>query len=524
MDQGGERGYWADEPGPDFALADAGVDLGGLMVGSVTRLPDRDDHVVPGGRFAPTPGGAVRRRWRRTLPHSAAALFGAAGGETGWDLVDGPDGPVVRAVDGRQVPLPEAAWPTGIVGVLRLPGGDRLLTADPFEELTLWDPQTATPSWRSRRPAVLPPIGWWDRMRPRDPAGSAALRTGDPAGVNDPVLRAAVEREATAAAELGVAIAGFRALLGEPAPAPVSAHAHDHNIRNSLFGLLPPWGGYIDTRVLQPRQTSGYGTISYLVTLPAVLAGPTSAQQRHARRWSARVSGWTQALPGLGALALRAALSTTPRWQRAALAALLTAVTDAGLADDAVGLTVVTVVTKGDQAPDPAVDLGRPADLAEGIASGFGLSCQRIVVAGAVPAHERYRVVERVPLGGWGDAGTVRRFVALLAERGPVDWRPEWVPAAVAAGLDLPADAVEALLTGARDVGPRSPWGNGEDRAAPDAIAELQPERLLQLLNASMPAEPERLWAAGPDVAALAEAWRAAPPDPPYAFTPWTED
>ncbi|WP_433606631.1 hypothetical protein ACQP2P_30585 [Dactylosporangium sp. CA-139114] len=196
----GERGYWADVPGAEFLLDAEGIDLGGLMIGSVTRLPDPGEHVVPGGRFEPVPdGGPLLRRWRRTLPPGAPAPFGAVDGETGWDLVEAPAGPVVRSIDGREVPLPPAAWRPGIAGVLRLPGGDgdRLVTADAFGTMTLWDPQTATPAFVQDNQSGLPPVGWWDQMRPRDPAASAALRTGTPtARITDPVLRAAVEREA----------------------------------------------------------------------------------------------------------------------------------------------------------------------------------------------------------------------------------------------------------------------------------------------------------------------------------------
>ncbi|WP_433223054.1 hypothetical protein ACQP00_25115 [Dactylosporangium sp. CS-047395] len=314
--------------------------------------------------------------------------------------------------------------------------------------------------------------------------------------------------------------AGFAALPGEPAPAAVSVHAHDHHIRNGLFRLVAQNRRFREQLIEDPRASSGYGTISYLATLPAALRNPGTAQQRHWRKSGFRVPGWTQVLPGLGAVALRAGLATTPEPERAALAALLLAIADAGLADDTAGLTVVTVVLEGEEAPDPAVDLGCPADLAEGIMSTIGLSCDRIIVAGTMPAHDRYQVVERVPLGGWGDTATVRRFLALLGERGPIAWRPQWVPAAVAAGLDLPADAASALLDGGRNLGPCNRW-KGEARTAPPEVADLPPERLLQLLNAAMPADPERWWTAGPDVAALARAWRSAPPDPPFDLISW---
>ncbi|MFC5005448.1 hypothetical protein ACFPIJ_47415 [Dactylosporangium cerinum] len=530
----GERGYWADSPGAEFLLDADGIDLGGFMVGSVTRPPDPAEHVIPGGRFEPVPdGGTLLRRWRRALPPGAPAPFGAVDGETGWDLVQVPDGLVVRSVDGRQVPLPSEAWPPGIAGVLRLPGGDRLVTADAFGTVTLWDPQTATPGFVLDKRSSLPPVGWWDQMRSRDPVGSAALRTGTSgAPAADPVLRAAVEEAAEDAVELAAAIARFRALPQEPASSTVSPHAHNDNVRNGLAGLLAPWNPYTVRRRPNARPSSGYGMLSYLAVLPAALAGAGTPAERHARRWSGKVPGWTQVLSGLGAVALRAGLSTTPEPEREALVAFLTAVADAGLADSGADLTVVTVVAKGEHIADPAAEFGMAAEFADGIGSGLGLSCHRMVVAGPVLPHDRLRVVERVPLGGWGDAATIRRFVALLTARGPARWRPEWVPAAVAAGLNLPPDTITTLLTGALYVTVNDDYvvpsehlsatglSADAERTAARQVGALPPERLLQLLNAAMPHEPAVLWESGPDLASLASAWRSAPPDPPYEFAP----
>jgi hypothetical protein len=42
----------------------------------------------------------------------------------------------------------------------------------------------------------------------------------------------------------------------------------------------------------------------------------------------------------------------------------------------------------------------------------------------------------------------------------------------------------------------------------PADIEELPPGRLLHLLDAAMPADPEQLWESGPDTDALATAWR----------------
>ena len=42
---------------------------------------------------------------------------------------------------------------------LRLPGGDRLVTADPFGEVTVWDPQTGTPGFGNGGGSVITGVG-----------------------------------------------------------------------------------------------------------------------------------------------------------------------------------------------------------------------------------------------------------------------------------------------------------------------------------------------------------------------------
>ncbi|WP_433043359.1 hypothetical protein [Dactylosporangium sp. CS-033363] len=425
-----ERGCWADAPDAEFALAGAGIELGGLVVGPLTRLPSGDEHVVPGGRFEPGPG----RRWRRAVAPDAPAPFGRRDGETGWDLIETPDGPAVRSIDGRAVPLPPGAPEHGIAGVLRLPVGDRLVTANPFGQVTLWDPGSGRPGFGPEIPPGLPPIGWWDWLRPSGAAGPPAT------------------------AGLAETIARYRALPDTPAPAPVSVHAHDANLRNALLGLLGGWG-FDDGERHTPRPTSGYGMLRHL----------------EGRRGT-YVGGWTQVLPGLGAVALRAGLVTTPEPEREALAAFLTAVADAGLADGS--RTLLTVLVQADFLAFPAAELGLPVVLAEDCGAGLGRVCQRWLVEGELPQHPRVQVVERVALGGWGGTETVRHFVRLLAERGPARWDLGWRPEG------------------------------------------LEPHRAVHLLNAMMPVEPERLWAHGPDLDGFRRAAAVEPPEP-YRYQPW---
>ncbi|MEU0557568.1 hypothetical protein [Dactylosporangium sp. NPDC006015] len=532
---GGERGYWADTPGVEFD-----ADLGGLVLGPMTRLPVSED-IVPGGRFEPVPGaGPVRLRWRRDLWPDAPAVFGAADGVTGWDVIDTAGaadgvtgwnvvdiagGAVVRSVDGRQVPLPPTVRTATIMGVLALPGGgDRLVTVDQFGAVTVWDPATGTPAYGPAKPEGLPPAGWWDLLRPRDPAGSAALRAGGPVtAVTDPVLADAVGRQAAIAATLAATVEQYRALRHEPARPPVPVTADDVTIADALSGLTHASRFTEHRRESRTSTVPEYKLMGFLDALPAALDGERP-------RPSAGVAGWTRVLAGLGAVALRAAMPTTRPPEREVLAALLTALADAGLADGSAGLSVLTVVTDDQLTAERTAGLGMRAVVAEGVSGGFGLSCRRLIVHGPVFDRPGLRVVERIPLAGWGTAGTVRRFVDLLAERGPVTWRPEWA----ASFPNLPVEQATVLLTGATycaaaddvTVPPSYLEVTGLSaaaaRTASDAIAALPKGRLLHLLNAAMPLDPAALWESGPDTARLASAWREPSP-PPYEFQPWLE-
>ncbi|GAA3221437.1 hypothetical protein ACFO1B_16505 [Dactylosporangium siamense] len=518
--RGTEVGYWADTLDVVLDVADVDAELAGIVVGPATRPPTFSD-VVPGGRFEPVPdGGPVRRRWRRELPAGAPAAFGAVDGETGWDVIDTAGMSCVRSVDGRQVPLPATAVVAQIAGVLRLPGGaDRLVTADPFGAVTIWDPVTGTPAYGPDRAEGMPPVGWWDLLGPRDQAASAAMRAGGPLPpATDPVLVAGVERQATIAADLTATVHLFRALRHLPPSPLVPAHADDATLTNAVAGLAYASKFGAPRRSARADLTAGYRLMDLLHSLPAALRGGSSPR-------SAGVRGWSRVVGGLGALALRAGMATTPAPEREALATLLTALADAGLADGTAGLSMLTVVVDDEFPGDIAAKFDLRAVVAEGIHSGLGRSCHRVIVRGAAPERDGLQVVERTPLGAWGTTGSVQRFVDLLAERGPVTWRPEWAaPAATAVGVR--AATATALLTGAlyavaaddvvvpADYLAATGLTARRERAASRKLGALPPGRLLHLLNAAMPTDPETLWRSGPDVARLAAAWNTPSPTP----------
>ncbi|WP_033338792.1 hypothetical protein [Catenuloplanes japonicus] len=557
---GGGRGFWADAPDEVFVPDDSGQPPSSGDAASDLDLLDS----AGSGRFAEVPvADAVRRhRWP-----AVGEGFGLVGGEAGWDVVDTPGGLVVRAIDGREVALPDGADLDEIAGVLRIPGVDVLVTAGRSGAVRLWDAASGTVAYRppewSDPPPELPPPAWWDRLQPRDPAASAGLRAMDalgaaalraahartgggalstapvppsdpvvaaqPVPTADPVLTAAVARVVRDAELVAEEIAGFAALAGMPHPAPVSAYADDRNITNGLAGLVSTGQPRVITgRVDGPLP--GFHVLGHVARVGAALAatssahtssasltgtkatgphtsgahaattspGPTSAAGTH--RTSTNTGGtnatthvaraeashavptWWRVLPTPGALMLRAAMETTPEPIRAALAALLAAVADAGL--DRCRL----VVTDGD--PDSGVVVGH---LSEGTAS-----------------------LIRAPADARLPEDRLRRFVTLLHERGPIRWNPAWTQ-----HLPMPSATATILATGALHLATADDFTPPADyltatgltarreRTESRKLARLPSRRLRRLLDAAVPADVTRLWSAGPEMAALAAAWRA---------------
>ncbi|QTR03564.1 hypothetical protein J7S33_00395, partial [Saccharothrix algeriensis] len=120
---------------------------------------------------------------RPAVAATEGSPLGAAGGLHGWRLRREADGSWLgEGVDGRRVRLAAGPRP---VGLLDLPGGARLTVGPAGNAVSVLDargvvlgrvaPEQGCPEYAAGTPLV-PAVPWWHVLRPRDEAGSAALR------------------------------------------------------------------------------------------------------------------------------------------------------------------------------------------------------------------------------------------------------------------------------------------------------------------------------------------------------------
>ncbi|MFE2753833.1 hypothetical protein ACFXGA_17740 [Actinosynnema sp. NPDC059335] len=505
---------------------------------------------------------------RPSLPATEASPLGAADGLHGWRVRREPDGSHVgEGVDGRRARL--ADCPNG---VLRLPGGADVTLAGGRGSVVLFDPdgtRLAGVSVGAKHPPYalgtpfVPPLEWWHLLRPRDEAGSAALRgvtreavdrvldaaraeapderstreqvaalaRGERAGLagvvtdalpglTHPALIAGVVDVVRRAARLERSFRGYADLAAAAREVdPVLAPTGPDVTEDEVNAALNWFGGY--------RSYNSRGPVP--TPLPALLAALAEAAARPEAA-SLPVSNaprWFDALPHLAALAHRAASPLTPDDQRAALALVLRSVADSGLADGAGHWrTLGVVVPRGQAAVKDRVVPVRDGFIAlfetqwrnEPGSRFDGVQFSR--TPGVFDLPEDWRVESarevRTPFG----PERVARFLGVLAERGPAPWFPEAVPALVEL-TGLSAAEATLLLAGMPGV---DRWdatflstadrrllrlSQGGAKAAKERFRGLGGSFRLRLLAAAVPADPAELWTRGPDVAAVAEVWTA---------------
>ncbi|MFI9011127.1 hypothetical protein ACIGNX_28220 [Actinosynnema sp. NPDC053489] len=505
---------------------------------------------------------------RPTAPGTEGSPLGAADGLHGWRVRREADGTHVgEGVDGRRAALP--ACP---IGVLRLPGGAEVALTGGRESVVLVDgrgARLATVSAAAQHPRYaagtpfVPPLDWWHLLRPRDEAGSAALRgvtreavdrmlaaaraeareertlrdrlaalvrgereglagavTSALPGLTHPALVAGVVEVVRRAAELersfrGYAEIGAAARRVDPAFAPAGPAVTE----DEVVAALNWFGAY--------RSRSSRGGLP--TNLPALLTALSEAAARPEGRSlpQANAPRWFDVLPHLAALAHRAASPLTPDDERAALALVLRSVADSGLADGSGRwCTVAALVEEGQPNPKDRVVPVRDGFIAlldtqwhQGPGSRFdGVQFSRTPGAFDLPKHwtVQWRTEVRTSFG----PERVARFLDVLAERGPAPWFPEAVPALVErTGLGT-AEAT-LLLAGMPGV---DRWdanflatadrhllglSQGGAKAAKERFRRMGDPFRLALLAAAVPEDPADLWTAGPDVAAVAEVWTA---------------
>ncbi|OLR93004.1 hypothetical protein [Actinokineospora bangkokensis] len=507
-------------------------------------------------------------------PATAASPLGAADGLHGWRVRVEPDESWLgEGVDGRRARLPKGSDEP--IGVLALPGDARLVLTRRYRGLNLLDAEgtrhgtisagDAHPEFAAGTPLV-PPLAWWHVLRPRDEAGSAALRA-----VSDDAVRALLaaaaaepaeeanrghraEHESLVRGEPGVLAAAVTAALpglthsalvagvvevvrraqrlvaGYAAFGPIAAAARSVDAATLLDAgpvvtegavevALGWFGGY-------RSHNSRAGARTTLPEVTAALVAATQDPQRATRLPESGVRDWFRFLGRFGAVAYRAASPLTPDDERDALVAVLRAVADSGLLDTSAHWRTVAVT-----APDRSgADIDRVFPVPGGFVAVFEQHWRRdhyalhgvqyAVTPGEFRLPEGWVLVDSAEPGERLDAAGVHRFLAALAEHGPVPWVPG-APAELAEATGLGTADAAVLLAGMPEV---DSWGanyltaaerkviglsSGAAKAARQLFKAMGGDDRRALLAAAVPTDPAALWTTGVDLAAVAEVWVA---------------
>lgn len=515
-------------------------------------------------------------------PELAGTPLGTTSELFGWRTVRHTDGSTVGVgVDGRTVTVPADPADRGRtrlpVAALTLPDGSQVGLLGTFGRISLWDGQAVTSAcstgdrhwgYAAGTPYV-PPVDFWHALQPRDPRGSAALRAvtdrlgaallaSGPDGVgkvlpglSHPALRKGVAGIVTIAQQCAATLQTLPEGRSCPPPADVQP-VDDATLALSVSGMGTARGTFNGGYTVYGRGEGGATVLAAVRSAcRAVLAAGGARRgllSRLARATTASADGfvsttafWPALVGGLGALALRAALESTPPQERMALLALLETVAQTPLAEpdgrwrlvELVGTgnlsdyTAGTVVTtRTGAAVHLHVELrwnGEPRNvpvvwaLEHSSSASFG-------AVGGLAVHSSLLHT------GWGGRDRLLRLVALVRERGPVPWRPEAVAQLVeATGLTRAEAAL--LLAGLPSIDSydhnflpkqvRETLGLkvAEAGTARPGLARLTVEARRLLVGQLLPDDPAALWGRGPDVTALAETWvrsfgrRVAVPD-----------
>lgn len=516
--------------------------------------------------------------------------LGTAGGLLGWRSVVTAAGKVGTSVDGTTVVLSASdvrrLGGRTPAGSLTLPDGTRVAALREGTTVSFWRDDVVTSEYpaTTRYPAYargtpyVPPLAWWHALRPRDEAGSALLRavTDEQArrllaagpsgvrrvlrGVSHPGLVAGIAGVVEIAAGCAQSLSALPEAVAEQAEIPPEAvpDVNDDELAAALSGACSRDGKF---------PTSYYRYVAF--------EAPPSQAFRAIRSTCERVGGtarkgllakltgsrepapgqafpecatyWPSVIGGLGAIALRAASAATPERDRAALVALLEAVSETPLAEaegrwrvvvlagqEPAGGGVPVGIVGGGEGDDKL--LGKVIGTAHGSAVIVHATYQwrangkmaRVVTAvehsptgtfGAVPGY----TVEssRTDAAGWGGRKRIHELLELIRTRGPAPWNVDAVGELVAktgltraeAGLLLAGlPRIDSTDHNFLDSGTREVLGLkvAEAGSARPALAALTTAARLELCRRAIPDRLSELWDTGPDVAAVAEAWVAS--------------
>ncbi|WCD90433.1 hypothetical protein KPP03845_106861 [Streptomyces xanthophaeus] len=512
--------------------------------------------------------------WLRPAPTVEGSVLGApADGLLGWHAVrlpgngwtgSDPAGRTVTLPEGREAPL----------AALTFPGDDRPRgLSQRWRELSLSDPDgvVTTRSGGDHRSVSfatgsvdLPPLSHWYALRPRDPQGSAALRTADRETAGALLKAAAAAERATDLPGLvraalpalttpqlvgGVVEALQFALTQQKALDRVAARLHpgaaaaeetvqgptDRLLDEALRGLTDSgyyrWGAETDAAHRTLRELAAARAHTEAAGVPGRLhfdvpALPSSALP------------WTPLLDQPAAVAYRAVAIGTTDEQRTALVSLLGAIDALGLAsaETAAGSWRRVLLHLEQQhlhTPDGA---GHNLHLRRILPLGGGAVLATTEHSASVPdGHEfgallhdptgRFTVPEPYTLRGAAPLGDPERgadwlaaFLAEAADRGPAPFVPEaaeefarltGVSAALSRLVLAGLPHVDSYEHNFLPTALRTALGLKAALAAQarDELKGLDTAVRRAVVAALLPADPAQLWTQGPDAAAAAEVW-----------------
>jgi hypothetical protein len=497
--------------------------------------------------FLAAAGGALvaASSWLAPLPPDVrAGPLGSRDGLVGVRVRRLDDGRYeAEGTDGRRAagPMPEPP-----VALVTFPGdaAPRPVSLT-WQRLQVWDPTgrfrllRATTFERgpdlARATPLVPPPPYWIALRPRDPAGSAALR-----GISDEVARALV-----AAAEPAEAVARLLPAIEHPdlrrsvaAQAEVAADAQ-RKLDKLLAGLrstVPAPSGPPDSALLPafaPFRTGppfhGVAPGSTAVRQLAMVERFMETGELPAQFVSSPLQ-WALLAGRVGAIAYRAASPTTDPDERGALLAWLERWAGSVFARHPDRFRVVQAIEGPASTLTPVTWIrhrgGHRWFISPALAA-YQEPTRRVVLERA--HHGRFDVPpdmmvewERPGAGSWETPERLHRLVALVRERGPLPWVPERVAdLSRATGLTRAESAL--LLAGL-------PFGNGwprgflpagtrralglktsEAATAWDRLNGLPVRDRIDLVAAAMPDDPADLWEPDDDPASrIAATWLRA--------------
>ncbi|THA86881.1 DNA-binding protein [Streptomyces sp. A0592] len=511
--------------------------------------------------------------WLLPTPTVDGSALGApVDGLLGWRTARLPgNGWVGTDTGGRTVTVPEGREMP--VAALTFPGDDRpRALSHRWRELSLSDPEgVVTAQTRNDRHDTpfstgsvdLPPLSHWYALRPRDPEGSAALRTADRETVGALLKAAAAAPKATDLPDLvsaalprvtdpkligGVVEVLRFALVQQKALDAIAARLDadtdpeedrelgpaDQLLGEALNGLLE----YAHYRY----NGDSDGTHRTLTLLGAARAGTDAAAPGLLHFDTPALPyynfTWTPLLDRPAAAAYRAVAATTTDEQREALLTLLGQVDALGMASaqgsaDSWRQVEVHLGQAHLTGPDgldrnlyhrSLLPLGGGAVLAvteygTSVPDGHEFGALLHDPTGIFTVPGPYTVRRATPLGDPDrDPGWLTAFLGAAAEHGPVPFRAEsaeefsrltGVSGALARLVVAGLPHIDTYDRNFLPAEVRTALGvKATDAAyARDELKALGAELRRALVAALLPADPARLWSEGPDVAAAAELW-----------------